>query len=46
MSKFFQYLTNIATVVAFLASLATLAGVFTPPPPATLTLPLIILQCR
>lgn len=45
MSKFIKYLEAITVLVSFLACVITISDE-APPPPASLTLPLIILQCR
>lgn len=44
MSKVKQFLINLGFVLGILASIAGIATAFPPPPPATLTVPIIILQ--
>ncbi|MGP5468995.1 hypothetical protein ACTXNP_22160 [Pseudomonas helleri] len=45
MSKTSKIVTILGIALGILASLVTIAGAFPPPPPASLTLPLIVLQC-
>lgn len=44
MSNTMKYLTALALVVGIFGSRANIAVAFPPPPPATLTVPIIILQ--
>lgn len=44
MSNIMKFLTALALVMGIFASLAGIAGAFPPPPAATLTVPIIILQ--
>lgn len=46
MSKLIKNFKNLAIFVGLLASVVTIYDGVTPPPPATLMLPLVTLQCR
>lgn len=46
MSQTSKILKALGLVLGILASLVTIAEVFPPPPPASLTLPLIVVQCH